>query len=115
MKQIFDETDTEAVILVDASNAFNSMNRQTALHNIQISSPEMATYLTNTYRSPSSLFVANSNGNKILSEEGCTQGDNAGMAFYACNTLPLITLLNQSSLCKQAWFADDSAAAGKLN
>ena len=114
MKDIFDDPNTEAVLLVDASNAFNSMNRQTALHNMQIICPEMSTYLINTYRSPPSLYVANSNGVKILSEEGCTQGDNAGMAFYSCNTLPLITLLHISTFCKQAWFADDSAAAGKL-
>ena len=36
------------------------------------------------------------------------------MSFYACNTIPLITLLNESTKCTQAWFADDSAAAGKL-
>ena len=36
------------------------------------------------------------------------------MSFYACNTLPLITLLDISCHCKQAWFADDSAAAGKI-
>ena len=114
MKEVFQDANTEAVILVDASNAFNSMNRQTALHNMQLICPEMSTYLLNTYRSPPSLFVANSKGVQILSEEGCTQGDNAGMAFYACNTVPLITLLHQNSTCKQAWFADDSAAAGQL-
>ena len=90
------------------------MNRQTALHNIQLICPEMATYLINTYRSSPSLYVANSNGVEILSEEGCTQGDNAGMPFYSCNTLPLITLLKMENTCKQAWFADDSAAAGKM-
>ena len=114
MKEVFDSPETEAVILVDASNAFNSMNRHTALHNIQLTCPEMSTYLLNTYRSPPPLFVANSNGVEILSEEGCTQGDNAGMAFYACNTVPLITQLHQKTKCSQAWFADDSAAAGKL-
>ena len=60
------------------------------------------------------MFVANSNGAKILSEEGCTQGDNAGMAFYACNNVPLVTMLHQRSLCKQAWFVDDSAVAGQI-
>ena len=50
MKNIFDHEKTEAVILVGASNAFNSMNRETALHNIQIICPDMATYLINTYR-----------------------------------------------------------------
>ena len=114
MKKVFDDPHTEAVILVDASNAFNSMNRGTALHNMQILCPEMATYLINTYRTPPSMYVANSNGVEILSEEGCTQGDNAGMSFYACNTTPLISLLSLRSECSQAWFADDSAAAGKL-
>ena len=52
MKKIFDETDAEAVLLVGASNAFNSMNRQTALQNIQVTCPEIATYLVNTYCEP---------------------------------------------------------------
>ena len=40
MKLIFENEDTEAVILVDASNAFNSLNRQAALHNIRIVCPQ---------------------------------------------------------------------------
>ena len=114
MKEVFDDPNTEAVILVDATNAFNNMNRQTALHNVQVTCPEMATYLINTYRSPPTLYVANSGGTEILSEEGCTQGDNAGTAFYATNTIPLIVSLNIIA-CMQAWFADDSAAAGRLS
>ena len=115
MKTLFENPETEAVLLVDASNAFNSMNRGTALHNMQILCPELATYLINTYRSPPLLYVSNSDGMNIMSEEGCTQGDNAGMPFYACNTIPLISLLHTRSKCSQAWFADDSAAAGSLN
>ena len=106
MKKVFDDPDTDAVLLVDATNAFNSMNRGTALHNMQIILHKCT---------PPSLFVANSNGVEIQSEEGCTQGDNAGMSFYACSTTPLISLLNQNSPCHKAWFADDSAAAGKLH
>ena len=34
MCQVFDATDTDATILVDVSNAFNSLNRQAALCNI---------------------------------------------------------------------------------
>ena len=115
MKTLFENPETEAVLLVDASNAFNSMNRGTALHNMQILCPELATYLINTYRSPPLLYVSNSVGMNIMSEEGCTQGDNAGMPFYACNTIPLISLLHTRSKCSQAWFAGDSAAAGSLN
>ena len=114
MKVLFDKSDTEAVLLVDATNAFNAMNRSTALHNIQYLCPEMSTYLINTYRNPADLIISNSNGKMIKSEEGCTQGDNASMSFYACNTLPLISQLKNASTCSQAWFADDSAAAGKL-
>ena len=39
MKTIFEYEDTEAVILVDASDAFNSLNRQADFHNIQINCP----------------------------------------------------------------------------
>jgi hypothetical protein len=35
MKKIFDDVNTDAVILVDAANAFNRLNRQVALHNMQ--------------------------------------------------------------------------------
>ena len=115
MKELFQNSETEAVLLVDASNAFNCMNRGTALHNMQLLCPEMATYIINTYRHPSELFIANSGGQKIHSREGCTQGDNAGMSFYAINTLPLISSLQNTADCSQAWFADDSAAAGKIS
>ena len=111
MKEIFEDPETEAVILVDATNAFNSMNRGTALHNMQITCPKISTYLINTYRTPPSMFVANSNGVEIISDEGCTQGDNAGMSFYSCNTIPLIELLYRTTQVAQGWFADDSASA----
>ena len=44
-------------MLIDASNAFNQMNRSAALDNIQIMCKEMALYVINTYRSPSRLFI----------------------------------------------------------
>ena len=37
MKEIFDDKQTDSVILVDASNAFNSLNRNAALHNTGLS------------------------------------------------------------------------------
>ena len=46
----------EAVLLVDASNAFNSLNRQVALHNISRICPPLSTILINTYRAPTHLF-----------------------------------------------------------
>ena len=38
-----------------ASNAFNSVNRQAALHNISILCPALSMVLHNTYGAPSSL------------------------------------------------------------
>lgn len=35
MKQLYSSSETEAVLLVDVSNAFNSLNRKVALQNIQ--------------------------------------------------------------------------------
>ena len=57
MKELYEEENSEAVIMIDASNAFNSMNRAVALKYIQVLCPTIATYLINTYRQPSRLFV----------------------------------------------------------
>ena len=73
MRQMFESDDTDAVLLIDATNAFNYMNRSIALHNIRITCPIISKYLVNTYRHPSKLFVAG--GGLILSKEGTTQGD----------------------------------------
>ena len=42
MKFMFEQEETEAVLLVDAANAFNNINRKVLLHNIQISCPMLA-------------------------------------------------------------------------
>lgn len=47
------------------------------------------------------------------SQEGTTQGDPLAMPMYALATVPLIKKLTTS--VKQAWYADDAAAAGKLS
>ena len=121
VRNMFDEPDTEGLILIDASNAFNSLNRSVALHNIQIILPEAAPYLINTYRVPSRLFIRGegNQGEEILSYEGTTQGDNLGMIFYALSTILSIRALKQliDELClkvRQAWLADDASAVGLL-
>ncbi len=45
MEEIFQEEETDAILLVDASNAFNSLNRQVLLHNIRYLCLPMATYV----------------------------------------------------------------------
>ena len=74
MKLIFEQESTDGVILVDTSNASNSLNREAALHNTRIICPEFSTVLINTYQLPVRMFIRD--GGVILSVEGTTQGDN---------------------------------------
>ena len=113
MKDIFNSDDTDGIILVDVSNAFNSLNRQVALHNIQFTCPPFATVLINTYRKSSRLII--SGGVELLSREGTTQGDNLAMSFYGLGTKILMDRLSKSvNEIKQVWLADDATGAGRL-
>ena len=111
MRSIYSNEDTKAVLLVDASNAFNSLNRQVGLRNARLLCPSLSKILINTYRDASDLFV---DGQALLSEEGTTQGDPLAMPFYALATLPLIDCLSDIQDVKQVWYADDASAAGSL-
>ena len=100
MRNIFEADETDAALLVDASNAFNSL------------CPLIATYVTNTYRVPARLFVVG--GSELKSAEGTTQGDPLAMSMFAISLQPLISLLHNRSTAKQCWFADDAIGAGPL-
>ena len=113
MARTFQEDWCEAVLLVDADNAFNRLNRAVALHNIQRSCPVLYQFLYNSYNSPSKLYLGD--GSFLLSEEGVTQGDPLAMAKYALATHNLIKRLKEEvENVTQVWFADDSNAAGGL-
>ena len=81
MHNILEADNTDAVSLIDASNEFNSLNRASALHNVRILCPTIATYAINTYREPAPLFITG--GKELRSEEGTTQGDSLAMCLYA--------------------------------
>ena len=46
MQDIFANEDTEAVLLIDAENAFNSISRKVMLHNLNFICTIMITYIT---------------------------------------------------------------------
>ena len=110
MRSVFDDEDTEGVLLIDAKNVFNSLNRAAALHNVQVLCPCLAPTLINLYRSNTELFV---DGESILSQEGTTQGDPLAMAMYALGILPLISAVSTAG-ATQTWYADDATAGGHL-
>ena len=108
IRSIFSDENSEAVLLVDALDAFNSINCQAAFRNVSILCPIIAPFLINVYHSLSKLFIGGAN---ILSPEGI-QGDPLGMVIFAIGTLPLICQIQGG--VQQAWYADDANAGGTL-
>lgn len=47
MHSVFEANETEAIVLVDAENAFNSVNWKVLLHNVEHFYPAVSTYLQN--------------------------------------------------------------------
>ena len=108
MKTILENDATEAAILVDATNAFNLLNRHTALINIHSLCPSISIALTNIYRGEGNLFIEDQ---ILLSREGTMQGDPLAMSMFALGVMPLIKRLGNTN---QVWFADDATAGGNI-
>ena len=102
------------VLLVDASNVFNSLNHPALLWNAHILWPHCSRFLFNTYRGWAVLFVRGST-EYLYSREGVTQGDPLSMILYAIGILPLIRSLKDPSRWTQVWYADDASACGELS
>ena len=107
MKQIFALPSVKGVLLVDATNAFNKLNRQVTLRNVEAICRVLAPIHIGRM-----LFFLLGVVSTIFSREGTTQGDPLAMAMYAIGTLPLIAQLQ--GIVKQCWYADDSATGGDL-
>ena len=117
MQTIYQDETTEAVILVDASNAFNSIKRNVFLHNISIICPSISTYVHNCYSVHSRLFIVG--GGELKSTEGTTQGDLIMTAVHTIDIYTLILMMVEftnktDSTIKTAAYADDITIAGEL-
>ena len=97
--------------LVDATNAFNTLNREVALRNILHLCPSLGRVLINTYRDGAQLYI---DGESIASAEGTTQGDPLAMAMYALGVKPLIETMCTVNEARQVWFADDCTTSGSV-
>ena len=113
LRKVFVDDATDGLLLVDAFNAFNSINREALLHNINVLCPALSTVVKNFYSVPSYLYVS---GSKIESKEGTTQGDPLAMPIYALAVMPIILRLANSASIQQetmqVWYADDAGAGG---
>ena len=110
MRTEFEKDSCEALLLIDATNAFNNLNRATALENIRRICPSIYCALNNSYQTPSNLYV---DKQTLLSQEGCTQGDPLARLMYGIASRPLIDRMNMESV-SQKWHADDGTAAGTI-
>ena len=86
MTEIFEShcEDGWGLLLMDAVNGFNSMNRPAALWNA---------LMVQGF----ALLIVRDASSFILSKEGVTQGDPLGMMFYAIGILPLTQMLKPDS------------------
>ena len=118
--EMFNKESTEAVLMVDASNAFNAINREAFLHNTKILCPSISTYINNYYSSPRDLYIQGEQS--IKSEKGTTiKGDPTAMAIHALGITPLLAWLskksnegNSASASKEVAFADDLNVIGTV-
>ena len=110
LQRRFFEDRTEGILLIDARNAFNSLNRDLALKHIRKLCHSIYTAIRNSYKTPSVLFI---DKRVMMSQEGTTQSDPIAMSMYGVATLPLIDMLEDQILTYK-WYADDSNVTGSL-
>ena len=116
---MYNDENNDTVLLVDASNAFYSLNREVFLHNISYICPAIPVFVKNCCNSPSRLFIIG--GKELKSNEGTTHGDPVSMAIYGIGVTPLINMLidivvtSTDSQVSVLAYADDFSAAGKLD
>ena len=70
MHTAYEEQSAEAVLLVDASNAFSSVDRNAFLHSFEIICSSVTRYVKNNFSLSNQLFIID--GGEIQSTEGTT-------------------------------------------
>ena len=104
ISQVFVEEGTDGILLIEASNVFNQMNKSVVLHNIQITCEEMSLYIINTYRSSSRLFICGGGeilGNRRLSHDAAA-GSRRSSPLPSCRNLNLRFVVKKTTLVRAA-------------
>jgi len=108
-----DDANGWGVLLVDAANAFISLNHAALLLHAYVLCPHCAHFLFNTYRGWS-VVVLKGSSTFLYGKVGLTQGDPLSMFVYVVGTLPLIRSLHNPGHWTQLWYAEDTSAGGTL-
>ena len=102
----------EVLLLVNAANGFNNLNRCGMLWTLRHRCPKFSKFAFNCYRREILLVCRQpvDAAEILLSKEGVTQSDPLAMALYGVALLPLAEILCENFLAIfQPWYADDAA------
>ena len=108
-------TEECGVLLIDANNAFNEINRVGMLWTFRHLWTSRSRFVFNCYRHWSSIVLQNRNGKSsiIYSREVVTQGGPLAMIVYGIGILPLIKNLKRAIPdITQPWYTDDAVSLG---
>ena len=116
LNELFEENQEDGwgVLIMDAANAFSSLNRIATLWNVRVLWPRGSRFIFNSYRRWVALVVLGS-GSFLYSKEGVMQGDPLLMFMYAVSSLPWISSLDHLYQLTQIWYADDASACVNLD
>ena len=97
IESFLQEDNSHTIVALDASNAFNTANRQKMMDELAIHYPMLLPFFWNWYGYPAPLWYFRENGLPftIMSLEGIQQGDPAGPFLFSLGLRP--TLLNIQS------------------
>ena len=93
LRDQYSKTSADAVLLVDAENAFNSLNRKLALKNVKNTCPSLLTATKNSYSNPSKLFV--NKKNHLLSRRNNPGGSTSNGHVMSSHNIPHKTFISR--------------------
>ena len=98
-------------LLVDFSNAFNSISRAHMFEEFRSHIPSLSAWIENCYGSQPVLYLGT---NTILSCSGVQQGDPLGPLGFALKLHPIVTRIKEEipDLKVNAWYLDDGTLCG---
>jgi hypothetical protein len=100
-----DQNRGKVLLKLDFKNAFNSVERDCILKEVQCHTPLLYPYLYQCYRNPSTLFFDN---HLISSSVGAQQGDPCGSMIFSLAIQPIILSLDSQM---NIWYLDDGTLA----